>query len=137
MLGINSIVSRAVLLNDSPPKLDHFVENPLPMAEVDLQFQLAKLHLSLPKALSAELADVCAKIVDKPREEFRSASTQKNVTLNVKYRQQWLLCMQRTPLKQSILKHLPRTLVIHLDEFHTYCPAHYYCGCAWTQLVFT
>jgi hypothetical protein len=71
MLGVNSLIERAVLLHESPSR-NHMEANPLPIAEVDLQFQLAKLHLSLPKALSAELAFTCGKIMDKTREEFKA-----------------------------------------------------------------
>jgi hypothetical protein len=77
MLGVNSIVDRAILLSD-PPTVDHLIDKSLPIAEVDSQIHLAKLHLSLPKALPAELADVCAKIIDKIREEFQAVSEQKN-----------------------------------------------------------
>jgi hypothetical protein len=71
MLGVNSLIEIAVMLHESQSR-SHLEANPLPIVQVDIQFQLAKLHLSLPKALSAELAFVCDKIMDKTREEFKA-----------------------------------------------------------------
>jgi hypothetical protein len=46
-----------------------------------IQFQLAKLHLSLPKALPAELAFVCGKIMDKTREELKALDKRQYVVV--------------------------------------------------------
>jgi hypothetical protein len=57
MSGVNSLIERFILLN-STPMIFHLESNPLPIAEVDLQFQLAKLNMYLPKSLSVELTEI-------------------------------------------------------------------------------
>jgi hypothetical protein len=79
---------------------------------VDLQFQLAKLHLSLLKALSAELTFVCGKIIDKTREGFKALDKRQ---YNPKYIIPTSVAAVHatyTRGKNAILNHLPHVLVL-------------------------
>jgi hypothetical protein len=121
MLGVNSLIERAVLLDESPSR-NHLEANPIPIAEVDLQFQLAKLHLSLPKALSAELAFVCGKIMDNTREDFKALDKQQYNPKCIIPTSVAAVHATYTRGKNAILNHLPHALVLQLDDNHTYCP---------------
>jgi hypothetical protein len=120
MLGIDSLVDSAMLL-ESDPTIEHLQHNPLPVAEVDLQLQLAKLYLSLPKALSAELAYVFANSMRKTREEFSDEPSQFQARYHIPGTVNEVHAAY-TKGKNCILKHLPHPLVDKLDNKHTYCP---------------
>jgi hypothetical protein len=93
----------------------------LPVAEVDLQLQLAKLHLSLPKALYSELADVCVKIMRKTREDFNNEPSQFHPSCHIPGTLNEVHAAYIKG-KNFILKHLPHPLAEQLDDKHTYCP---------------
>jgi hypothetical protein len=110
-----------VLLHESP-SCNRLEANLLPIPEVDFQFQLAKLHLSLPKALSTELAFVCGKIMDKTREEFKEMYKRQYNPKCIIHTSVTAVHATCTRGKNTILNHLPHALVLQLDDNHTYCP---------------
>jgi hypothetical protein len=121
ILGVSSLIERAVLLHESPPR-NHLEANSLPIAEVALQFQLAKLYLSLPKALSAELAFVCGKILYKTIEEFKAPDKRQYNPKCIIPKSVAAVHATHTHGKNTILNHLPHALMLQLDDNHTYCP---------------
>jgi hypothetical protein len=118
LCGVNSLVERSVLLNYTP-MLPHLESNPLPIAEVDLQFQLAKLHIYLPKSLSAEFVKVYGNIMYMTREEFRASSDQHYHKKCHEPTTFQVVLAAYTCGKNCMLNHLPHLLVLQLDDKYT------------------